>query len=56
MSLLSIPRKVRIKLKKIQKESLWGDFGKRRKIHLVSWSYVCRQEAWMVRNKKLGGP
>ena len=35
MSLFVIPRKVRLRLEKIQREFLWGDLEQRRKIHLV---------------------
>ena len=42
MSLFVIPRKVRIKLERIQKDFLWGDLGDKSKIHLVKWSNVCK--------------
>lgn len=48
MSLCGLPRKVRIKLEKIQRNLLWGDFGERTKMHLLSWSKVCK-------DKKFGG-
>ena len=39
---------MRIKLERIQRECLWGDLEERRKIHLVSWSVICK-------DKKHGG-
>ena len=48
MSLIVIPKKVRIKLERIQREFLRGDLEERRKIHLVGWSVICK-------DKKHGG-
>ncbi|RVW89271.1 putative ribonuclease H protein [Vitis vinifera] len=48
MSLFVIPRKVRIRLEKIQREFLWGDVEGRRRIHLVRWTAICK-------DKKYGG-
>ena len=48
MSLFVIPKKVRIKLERLQREFLGGHLGERRKIHLVSWSVICK-------DKKHGG-
>ncbi|KAJ9690971.1 hypothetical protein PVL29_013233 [Vitis rotundifolia] len=42
MPLFDIPRKVRIRLQRIQRDFLWGDLGDRSKIHLVKWSDVCK--------------
>ncbi|RVX19153.1 putative ribonuclease H protein [Vitis vinifera] len=42
MSLFVIPRKVRLRLEKIQREFLWGDMEERRKIHLVRWEVTCK--------------
>ncbi|RVX19303.1 putative serine/threonine protein phosphatase 2A regulatory subunit B''gamma [Vitis vinifera] len=42
MSLFVIPRKVRLRLEKIQREFLWGDMEERRKIHLVRWEVICK--------------
>ena len=42
MSLFVIPRKVRIRLERIQRDFLWGDLGDKRKIHLVKWPDVCK--------------
>ena len=42
MSLFVIPRKVRIRLERIQRDFWWGDLGDRRKIHLVKWLDVCK--------------
>ncbi|WKA03180.1 hypothetical protein VitviT2T_021306 [Vitis vinifera] len=44
MSLFVIPRKVRLRLEKIQKEFLWGDMEERRKIHLVRWEVICKDK------------
>ena len=40
MSLFAMPRKVRIKLERIQRKFLWDDIEERRKIHLVSWLVI----------------
>ena len=44
MSLFVIPRKVRLRLEKIQREFLWGDMEERRKIHLVRWAVICKDK------------
>ncbi|RVX03319.1 putative ribonuclease H protein [Vitis vinifera] len=44
MSLFVIPRKVRLRLEKIQREFLWGDMEERRKIHLVRWEVICKDK------------
>ena len=41
MSLLCIPRVVRLRLKQIQKDFLWGEGALVRKPHLVKWVVVC---------------
>ena len=38
MSLFRLPRKVKVRLEKIQRDFLWGG---ERKIHLVKWDIVC---------------
>ena len=48
MSLLWIPRKVKMRLEKIQREFLWGGGALKRKIHLVKWKTICS-------NKDKGG-
>ena len=40
LSLFVIPRKVRLRLEKIQREFLWGDLEEKRKIHLLNIMYV----------------
>ena len=40
MSLLHIPRVVRLRLEKIQKDFLWGGGALERKPHLVKWDTV----------------
>ncbi|KAJ9689585.1 hypothetical protein PVL29_014989 [Vitis rotundifolia] len=44
MSLFVIPKKVRLRLEKIQREFLWGDREERRKIHLVRWEVICKDK------------
>ena len=44
MSLFIMPRKVRIRLERIQREFLWGDMEERMKIHLISWSVICKDK------------
>ena len=41
MSLFRLPRKVKIRLEKIQRDFLWGGGNLERKIHLVNWNIVC---------------
>ncbi|KAJ9697075.1 hypothetical protein PVL29_009023 [Vitis rotundifolia] len=63
MSLFYLPRKVRLRLEKIQRDFLWGGGALERRPHLVKWSLVClerkkgglgvRNLAWM--NKALLG-
>ena len=48
MLLFVIPKKMSVRLERIQREFLWGDLEERRKIHLVSWSVICK-------DKKHGG-
>ena len=40
MSLFRLPRKVKIRLEKIQRDFLWGGGNLGRKIHLVNWDIV----------------
>ncbi|RVW82307.1 putative ribonuclease H protein [Vitis vinifera] len=44
MSMLSMPRKVRLRLERIQREFLWGGGALERKIHLVKWELVCLEK------------
>lgn len=59
MSLLSIPRKVKLRLKKIQRDLCRGR-ALEKKPHLVKWSIVCiekRKEAWVLDvSLRLRGP
>ena len=48
MSLFYLPRKVRLRLKKIQRDFLWGGGALVQKPHLVRWNLVCL-------DKKKGG-
>ena len=48
LSLLQIPRKVKVRLEKIPREFLWGGGALEGKIHLVKWKIVCS-------NKDKGG-
>ena len=41
MSIFQMPRVVRIKLEKIQRDFLWGGRALEQKPHLVRWSIVC---------------
>ena len=41
MSFFRLPRNVKIKLEKIQRDFLWGEGNLERKIHLVNWDTVC---------------
>ena len=41
MSLFRLPRKVKIRLEKIQRGFLWGGGNLERKIHMVNWDIVC---------------
>ena len=41
MSLFRMPRKVKIRLEKIQRDFLWRGGNLERKIHLVKWDIVC---------------
>ncbi|WKA06598.1 hypothetical protein VitviT2T_024493 [Vitis vinifera] len=51
MSLFVIPRKVRIRLEKIQKEFLWEDVEGRRRIHLVRWTTICKDKRKIIIGK-----
>ena len=46
MSLFVIPRRVRLRLEKIQREFLWGDLEGRRRIHLVRWTAICTDKRY----------
>ena len=48
MSLFYLPRKLRLRLKKIQRDFLWGGGALVQKPHLVRWNLVCL-------DKKKGG-
>ena len=41
MSLFRLPKRVKIRLEKIQRDFLWGGGNLERKIHLVKWDIVC---------------
>ena len=41
MSLFRIPKRVKSRLEKIQRDFLWGGGNQDRKIHLVNWNPVC---------------
>ena len=41
MSILRMPRSVRLRLKQIQRDFLWGGGALERKIYLVKWRVVC---------------
>ena len=44
MSLFIIPRKVSLRLEKIQRNFLWGGGASQSKPHLVNWSIVCMEK------------
>ncbi|RVW90826.1 putative ribonuclease H protein [Vitis vinifera] len=44
MSLFIIPRKVSLRLEKIQRDFLWGGGASQSKPHLVNWSIVCMEK------------
>ncbi|RVW45101.1 putative ribonuclease H protein [Vitis vinifera] len=44
MSLFHLPRKVRLRLEKIQRDFLWGGGTLAHKPHLVKWNLVCLEE------------
>ena len=48
MSLFRMPRRVRLRLEKIQRDFLWGGGALENKPHLVKWDIVCL-------NKRKGG-
>ena len=41
MSLFRLPRKVKVRLEKIQRDFLWEGGNLERKIHMVKWDIVC---------------
>ena len=41
MSLFFLPRKVRLRLEKIQRDFLWGGGALEQRPHLVRWNLVC---------------
>ena len=44
MSIFHLPRAVRIRLEKIQKDFLWGNGSLEQKPHLVRWPIVCEDK------------
>ena len=44
MSLFYLPRKVRLRLEKIQRDFLWGGGALNQKPHLVRWNLVCLEK------------
>ena len=50
MSLLPLPRKVKLRLDKVQRDFLWGGESLERKPHLVKWVTICSKR----RNRGLG--
>lgn len=40
----SMPRKVRLRIEKIQRDFLQGEGALEKKIHLVKWLIVCREK------------
>ena len=50
MSLFRLPRRIKLRLEKIQRDFLWGGGNLERKLHLVNWETVClskgQRERW----------
>ena len=44
MSLFYLPRKLRLRLEKIQKDFLWGGGALMQRPHLVRWNLVCLEK------------
>ena len=44
MSLFCMPRQVRLRLEKIQRDLLWGGRALVQKLHLVRWNTVCLEK------------
>ena len=44
LSLFRIPKKVKFRLEKIQRDFLWGGGSSERKIHLINWDSVCQSK------------
>lgn len=42
----SIPRRLRIRLKKIQRDLLWGHHLEEKEMLLVSWGIVCKDRKY----------
>jgi hypothetical protein len=42
LSLFPVPMSVVNRIKKIQRDFLWGGMGDEKKLHLISWNQVCR--------------
>ncbi|KAL6342504.1 hypothetical protein AAG906_012100 [Vitis piasezkii] len=53
MSLFLLPRKVRLRLEKIQRDFLWGGGALEQRPHLVRWNLVCLERRKVVWGKKL---
>ena len=48
MSIFQLPRAVRMRLEKIQRDFLWGGGALEQKPHLVRWSIVCEAKVKVV--------
>ena len=46
MLLFVIPKKMSVRLERIQREFLWGDLEERKKIHLVRWAVICKDKRY----------
>ncbi|RVW56524.1 putative ribonuclease H protein [Vitis vinifera] len=47
MSLLRMPRVVKLRLEKIQRDFLWGGGALEKRPHLVKWAVVCTHKRWV---------
>ena len=41
MSILHLPRVVKLKLEQIQRNFLWGEGALEQRLHLVTWTTIC---------------
>ena len=44
LSLFRLPKKIKLRLDKIQRDFLWGGGSSERKIHLIKWDSVCQSK------------
>ena len=52
MSLFRLPRRINVRLERIQRDFLWGGRSLDKKLHLVKWDTVCSDKkagAWVLK-------